>query len=49
MPDGPWARRSPGGEMATFSNILALQSPMDRGAWQAIQSVGSQRVPGLSD
>ena len=21
--------------MATFSNILAFQSPMDRGAWQA--------------
>ena len=30
--------------MATQSSILAWRIPMDRGAWQAIQSLGSQRV-----
>ena len=29
-------------EMATHSSILAWRIPMDRGAWQAIQSMGSQ-------
>ena len=30
--------------MATHSNILCLENLMDRGAWQATQSMGSQRV-----
>ena len=30
--------------MATHSSILAWRIPMDRGAWWAIQSMGSQRV-----
>ena len=29
-------------EMATHSSILAWRIPVDRGAWQAIQSMGSQ-------
>ena len=32
----PGLGRSPGGERATHSNILAWRIPMDRGAWQAI-------------
>ena len=31
-------------EMATHSSILAWRNSMDRGAWQTIQSTGSQRV-----
>ena len=31
-------------EMATQSSYSCLENPMDRGAWLAIQSVGSQRV-----
>ena len=30
--------------MATHSSILAWRIPMDRGAWQAFQSMGSQSV-----
>ena len=30
--------------MATHSSILAWKNPMDGGAWQAIQSMGLQRV-----
>ena len=30
--------------MATYSSILAWKNPMDRGAWWAIPSMGSQRV-----
>ena len=30
--------------MATHSSILSRRIPMDRGAWQAINSMGSQRV-----
>ena len=30
--------------MATHSSILAWRSPIDRGAWKATQSMGSQRV-----
>ena len=30
--------------MATHSSILACRIPMDRGAWQTIQSMGSQRI-----
>ena len=29
-------------EMATHSSILAWRIPVDRGAWQAIQSMGSE-------
>ena len=31
-------------DMATHSSILAWRIPMDRGAWQGLQSMGSQRV-----
>ena len=31
-------------KMATHSSILAWKNPMGGGAWQAIQSTGSQRV-----
>ena len=31
----PELGRSPGGGMATHSNILAWRAPMDRGAWWA--------------
>ena len=32
----PWVRKIPLEEgMATHSSILALENPMDRGAWQA--------------
>ena len=30
--------------MANHSSILAWRIPMDRGAWQAVQSMGSHRV-----
>ena len=30
--------------MTTHASILAWRIPMDRGAWWAIQSTGSQRV-----
>ena len=30
--------------MAIHSRILAWRIPMDRGAWWAVQSMGSQRV-----
>ena len=30
--------------METHSSILAWRIPMDRGAWQATESIGSQRV-----
>ena len=30
--------------MAAHSSILAWRIPMDRGAWQATQSMGLQRV-----
>ena len=32
--------------MATHSSILAWKNSIDRGAWQTIQSMGSQRVRG---
>ena len=35
----PWRRKT-----ATRSSILALENLMDRGAWWAIQSMGSRRV-----
>ena len=30
--------------MATHSSLLAWTNPMDKGAWKATQSMGSQRV-----
>ena len=30
--------------MATYSNILAWRISMDRGAWQALQSMGLQKL-----
>ena len=38
----PGLGRSPGEEMAAYSNILAWENPMDRGAWQAT-------VPGVEN
>ena len=35
---------SPEEGMATHSSIVAWRIPMDRGVWQAIQPMGSQRV-----
>ena len=31
-------------DLATHSSILAWRIPMDKGTWQAIQSMWSQRV-----
>ena len=31
-------------EMATQSSYSFLENPMNRGAWQAVQSMGSRRV-----
>ena len=31
-------------DMTTLSSIVAWRIPMDRGAWQVIQSIGSPRV-----
>ena len=30
--------------MATHSSILVWRTTIDRGAWQALQSMGSQRI-----
>ena len=35
-------QKDPLGAMTSHFSILAWRIPMDRGAWQAIQSVGSQ-------
>ena len=40
----PGSGRFPGKEMATPSSILAWKNPMDRGAWWALQPMGSLRV-----
>ena len=40
----PGLGRSHGGGKATQSSYSCLENPMDRGAWLAIQSIGSQRV-----
>ena len=40
----PGSGRSPGGGNGKPPQYLCLETPMDRGAWQAIQSMGSQRV-----
>ena len=36
--------RSPGGGHAKALQYTCLENPMNRGAWKAIQSMGSQRV-----
>ena len=40
----PGLRRSPGGGHCNPFQYSCLENPMDRGAWQAIQSIGSHRV-----
>ena len=45
----PGLGRSPGGDMATHSSILALGIPMDRGAWQAAVHGVAKSQTRLSD
>ena len=40
----PWSGRSPGGKRGNPLQYSCLENPMDREAWQATQSMGSQRV-----
>ena len=40
----PGLGRSPAGGNGNPLQYSCLENPMDRGAWQAIQSMGSQRV-----
>jgi len=40
----PGSRRSPGGGCCNPHQYSCLENPIDRGAWWAIQSIGSQRV-----
>ena len=40
----PGSGRSPGGGHGNPLQYLSLENPMDRGAWWATVSVGSQRV-----
>ena len=40
----PGLGRSPGGGHGNPLQYSFLENPMDRGAWWAIQSMGSQRV-----
>ena len=40
----PGLGRSPGGEHGNPLQYSCLENPMDRGAWWAIQPIGSQRV-----
>ena len=40
----PGSGRSPGGRRGNPIQYSCLENPMDRGAWQATQSMGSQRV-----
>ena len=39
----PWVRKIPGGGHGNPFQYSCLKNPMDRGAWQSIQSMGSQR------
>ena len=39
----PGSGRSPGGGHGNPFQYSCLKNPMDRGAWQSIQSMGSQR------
>ena len=40
----PGSGRSPGGGHGNPLQYSCLENPMDGGAWQALQSVGSQRI-----
>ena len=40
----PGSGRSPGGEHSNPLQYSCLENPMNRGNWQAILSMGSQRV-----
>ena len=40
----PGLERSPEEGMATHASLLAWRIPMEREAWQGLQSMGSQRV-----
>ena len=40
----PGSGRSPGGGHGNPLQYSCLKNPMDRGAWQAKQSMGSQRI-----
>ena len=40
----PWSGRCPGGGNGNPLLYSCLENPMDRGAWWAAQSMGSQRV-----
>ena len=40
----PGSRRSPGGGNGNSLQYSCLEKPVDRGAWQATQSMGLQRV-----
>ena len=40
----PGSGRSPGGGHGNALQYSFLENHMDRGAWKAIQSIGSQRV-----
>ena len=40
----PGLQRFPGGGHGNLLQYSRLENPMDRGAWQAIQSIGSQKV-----
>ena len=40
----PGLGRSPGGGNGNPLQYSCLEDPMDRGAWQAIQSMGSQEL-----
>ena len=40
----PGSGRTPGGGHGNPLQYSCLENPMDRGAWQAIQSMGLQRV-----
>ena len=39
----PGSRRSPGGGLGNPLQYSCLENPIERGAWQAIQSIGSQK------
>ena len=40
----PGLGRSPGGWHGNPLQYFCLDNPMDRGAWQGLQSMGSQRI-----
>ena len=40
----PGLGRSPGGGHGNLLQYSCLENPMDKGAWQGLQSIGLQRV-----